>query len=52
MYGWLWRSLPGPLVVRALTAVVLAGATAAFLWFVVFPWIEPRLPLDPAFPER
>ncbi|MFD0884849.1 hypothetical protein ACFQ08_09840 [Streptosporangium algeriense] len=52
MYGWLWRSLPGPLTVRVLTLVALTGTTAALLWFVVFPWIEPRLPLDPTLPDR
>ncbi|MFI7537118.1 hypothetical protein [Streptosporangium sp. NPDC049376] len=52
MYGRLWRSLPGPLAVRTLTLVALAAATAALLWFVVFPWVEPRLLLDPALPDR
>ena len=31
MYTWIWRHLPGPLAVRL---------------FVVFPWLEPRLPID------
>lgn len=48
MYGWIWRLLPGPFVAKALVAVVLAGVAAAVLWYVVFPWIEPRVPLDHA----
>ena len=46
MYGWIWRRLPGPLVVRLLQALVLlAGAvTALFLW--VFPVVEAQLPYN------
>ncbi|MGC7093199.1 hypothetical protein ACPZ19_00900 [Amycolatopsis lurida] len=46
MYGWLWRRLPGPLAVRAITAVVLVLAVIALLMFVVFPWLEPLLPFN------
>ncbi|MFF3437879.1 hypothetical protein [Streptosporangium sp. NPDC002721] len=46
MYGWIWRTLPGNLAVRGFTALVLAGLVAAVLWYVVFPWIEPRVSLD------
>ncbi|GAA4182771.1 hypothetical protein GCM10022252_09230 [Streptosporangium oxazolinicum] len=52
MYGWIWRMLPGNLVTRAFTALVLAGLVAAVLWYVVFPWIEPRISLDPAVVGR
>lgn len=49
MYAWIWRHLPGPLPVRLLEALVLVAAVMAVLLFVVFPWVEPRLPWrDPA----
>lgn len=46
MYGWIWRLLPGNLAVRVCTAAVLAGLVLALLWFVVFPWLEPRILFD------
>jgi hypothetical protein len=30
VYSWIWRTLPG----------------GALLLFVVFPWVEPRLPFN------
>ena len=53
MYGWLWRSLPGPPAVRLLLAALLLAAAVALLFFVVFPRLEPLLPfgdvtVDPA----
>lgn len=44
MYGWVWRHLPGPLVVRLLLALLLAAAVVALLFTVVFPAVEPLLP--------
>ncbi len=46
MYGWLWRHLPGDTLTRVYTAVVAAMVAAALLWFVVFPWIEPKIHFD------
>lgn len=46
MYAWIWRHLPGPLAVRVATAVTLVVAVIALLMFVVFPWVEPMLPID------
>ncbi|MBM7771059.1 hypothetical protein JOD54_001263 [Actinokineospora baliensis] len=46
MYGWIWRHLPGPVLVRVLTAVVLVAGVVALLMFVVFPWVEPKLPFN------
>jgi hypothetical protein len=46
MYGWIWRHLPGPLAVRVVEAALLAVAVIALLLFVVFPWVEPRLPFN------
>ena len=47
MYGWIWRHLPGGTALRALQAVLLALLVAAVLLFVVFPYLEPRLPSNP-----
>ena len=46
MYGWIWRHLPGGNVGKATSALVLAAAVVAVLFFVVFPWIQPRLPFQ------
>jgi hypothetical protein len=46
MYGWIWRHLPGGTAARAVTALVLGLAVVALLLFVVFPWVEPRLPFN------
>jgi hypothetical protein len=46
MYRWLWRHLPGPAPVRASLCLVLAVAVVALLFLVVFPWVEPRLPIN------
>lgn len=44
MYVWIWRHLPGPLVVRLGQVLVLLAGTVALLFFVVFPRVEPLLP--------
>ena len=44
MYGWLWRTLPGPLAVRILQALVLLAAACVALFLWVFPWAESQLP--------
>jgi hypothetical protein len=46
MYVWIWRHLPGPLAVRLLQVLVLVAAVSLLLLFVVFPWIEPHLPIN------
>lgn len=46
MYGWIWRHLPGPWPAKALSALILVAAAVWLLWFVVFPWAGPKLPLD------
>jgi hypothetical protein len=45
MYGWIWRQLPGPLVVRLGTAAALLLAMIVLLFTVVFPVVEPIVPL-------
>jgi hypothetical protein len=44
MYGWLWRVLPGPALLRALLLMVLAAGVVLALFVVVFPAVEPSLP--------
>jgi hypothetical protein len=46
VYGFIWRHLPGPTAARAVIALVLVLAVVALLLFVVFPWVEPRLPFN------
>ena len=46
MYAWIWRRLPGGTGIKALLALLLFLAVAALLLFVVFPWVEPQLPLN------
>lgn len=46
MYTWIWRHLPGPLAVRLLQVLVLVAAVSVLLLFVVFPYVEPRLPFN------
>ncbi|WP_405102057.1 hypothetical protein [Micromonospora sp. NBC_01412] len=46
MYGWIWRKLPLGLPGKLAGSLLLATATVALLWYVVFPWAEPLLPFD------
>lgn len=46
MYAWIWRQLPGTTAVRVFEALLLVTAVVALLLFVVFPWLEPRLPFN------
>ncbi|MCX4469130.1 hypothetical protein OOK41_02165 [Micromonospora sp. NBC_01655] len=46
MYGWIWRRLPLGLPGKLVGSLLLATATVALLWYVVFPWAEPLLPFD------
>jgi hypothetical protein len=50
MYAWIWRHLPGNVRSKAACAVVLATGAMALLWFVIFPWLAPRLPVDRVMP--
>ena len=51
MYLWLWRQLPGGVTSKLACAIILALATAALLWFIIFPWLTPQLPLDRVMPR-
>jgi hypothetical protein len=46
MYGWLWRHLPGPTVVRVLISAILLTlvVVACFTW--VYPAIAPHMPFN------
>jgi hypothetical protein len=46
MYGWIWRHLPGPLAAKLGQTFVLVAAVSLLLLFVVFPWVEPHLPIS------
>jgi hypothetical protein len=46
VYTWIWRKLPGGTTGKIVGATVLFLAVVALLFFVVFPWVEPRLPLN------
>jgi hypothetical protein len=46
VYAWIWRTLPGPVVVRLLLALVLLLAVLALLMTVVFPAVGPLLPFN------
>lgn len=46
MYVWLWRHLPGPLGIKLVQLLLLFLAVVALLFFVIFPWIEPHLPIS------
>lgn len=46
MYVWIWRHLPGGLPWKVLQVTVLVAAVSALLLFVIFPWLEPMLPIN------
>ena len=46
MYGWIWRILPGGLLAKLLGCLVLFALVVLLLFFVVFPAVEPLLPLN------
>jgi hypothetical protein len=46
MYVWIWRHLPGPLASKLAQVLVLISLVSLLLLFVIFPWIEPHLPIN------
>lgn len=46
MYVWIWRHLPGGLPGKLLGTLILVVGVAALLFFIVFPWLEPKLPFS------
>jgi hypothetical protein len=52
MYGALWRLMPGPLWLRIILIIVLFVAVLALLLFVVFPWLNTFVNVNPATVDR
>lgn len=52
MYAWLWRHLPGSVVVRVATALIMVLLIVAVLFAWVFPWVNARLPIDTSATDR
>jgi hypothetical protein len=48
MYTWIWHHLPGRWPLKSFGCLVLFLGVVALLFFVVFPWVEPRLPWEQA----
>ncbi|MBO3746018.1 hypothetical protein J5X84_08070 [Streptosporangiaceae bacterium NEAU-GS5] len=46
MYGLIWRRLPKRTWLRITISLLLIGVAGVVLWYVVFPWLEPQVPLD------
>jgi len=46
MYGWLWRTTPGPWWLKVLMAIALICAVVLFCFRVFFPWLSPKLPFN------
>jgi hypothetical protein len=46
MYAAIWRMLPGDGVTKLLTAATIGVGVLALLWYVVFPWVEPKIQFD------
>jgi hypothetical protein len=46
VYVWIWRKLPGNLAAKLAGSLALLLAALAVLFFLVFPFAEPRLPFN------
>jgi hypothetical protein len=46
MYGWIWHVIPGGTGVKVVTVLLLTGLAGVVLWYVVFPLLEPHMPVD------
>ena len=46
MYAWLFRSLPGPLVVQILLSLAIVAGIVLLLMQFVFPWLSQYSPLN------
>ena len=46
MYAFIWRLLPGPLAVKVGAAIVLLLLVLWLLMAVIFPAVEPHLPIE------
>ncbi|MFI0369557.1 hypothetical protein ACH35V_16910 [Actinomadura sp. 1N219] len=52
MYAWIWRHLPGEWQTKTATALGLVIAIAVVFWYVVFPWVEPKVQFDHGVVDR
>jgi uncharacterized protein (DUF58 family) len=52
VYGWIWRTLPGGTAAKVLGCAVLLVLVVVLLFLVVFPAVEPLLPLGDVTVER
>jgi hypothetical protein len=48
VYVWIWRRLPGGRPGKLAGTVLLVVVALALLFFVIFPYAEPRLPFGEA----
>ena len=46
MYGYIWRILPGPTVVRVVLVTIGVVVVGLLLWYVVFPELAGWLTTD------
>ncbi len=46
MYAWIWRTIPGGWPGKLAGSFLLLVGVLALLFFVVFPFAEPRLPFN------
>ncbi|MGP4023100.1 hypothetical protein [Actinomadura sp. 3N407] len=46
MYAWIWRHLPGAWHTKTATALGLVITVIAVFWYLVFPWVEPKIQFD------
>lgn len=44
MYAWIWRHIPGPVVVRLVIVLAVLVGLFFLLMDVVFPWVETLMP--------
>ena len=48
MYVWIWNRLPGATALKMLQVLLIVAVVSAVLLFVVFPYVEPKLPINRA----
>jgi hypothetical protein len=46
VYVWIWHRLPGNVAAKLAGCLVLLVGVCALLFFLLFPWVEPRLPFN------
>jgi hypothetical protein len=46
VYGWIWRRLPFGWPGKLVGSVLLLAGSAALLWYLVFPAVDPYLPYN------